>query len=298
MVQKSHINNPNLRNSYIVGIFGCTMTGFTQDFFAPFLLIVGGGVFHISILSSLTNLFSSLGQLPSAELAASLGSRKKVVLLFVFLQICILLALVYFAFAQLMLPYVLIALAVSFAAFGAVTHPGWVSILSDLVRTHERGVYFGWRARNLGFIAIISTFAAGIILQYFDHHNAFMGFCVIFLIACLSRVLSFFAVRKIKEPPLNITKEHSFSLWQFFKQRRKSNFAQFVFFAASVNFCVNIAAPFFSIFMLRDLSLNYIYYTSINIAAPIALYAVIIRWGRHADRIGNLKVLKMVAPLL
>lgn len=296
-VMIDHKNNDNLRNSYRVGIFGCMMNGFVLDYFTPFLILIGGTTFHIGILSSLTNLFSSISQLPSAFLSRKYRSRKKVVLFFIVLQASVLFLLILFAAQSGVHANILIALAVCFTAFGSITHPGWISILSDLVSNERRGAYFGWRARNLGFLSITAAFSAGIILYYFSGINSFYGFAVIFGLGCLSRVASFFMVLKIKEPSLAFTKEHDFSLWQFLKKMRQSNFARFVLFTASVNFCVNLAAPFFSVLMLKDLSFNYFIFTVINIAAPITLYSVIKRWGVHADRVGNLKILKFVAPL-
>jgi len=68
-----------------------------------------------------------------------------------------------------------------------------------------------------------------------------------------------------------------------------------VVFVASLNFCVYLASPFFSVFMLRDLKFNYLTYTIVVIVVTAAQILTIDRWGRHADRVGNLKVIRLTS---
>jgi len=97
------------------------------------------------------------------------------------------------------------------------------------------------------------------------------------------------------EPPTRVTNEHYFNFWDFIKRARESNFAKFVFYIASINFSVNISGPFFAVFMLRDLNFNYVIYTVIVTSATIATLLTMNLWGRHADRTGNLKVIRLTS---
>jgi len=80
-----------------------------------------------------------------------------------------------------------------------------------------------------------------------------------------------------------------------FSAPEKSNFAKFVLFVSATNFSVNLAAPYFAVFMLQDLSFNYFLYAMVTIAAPLTLYLTVSRWGRHADKVGSLKVLLLTS---
>ena len=60
--------------------------------------------------------------------------------------------------------------------------------MSDLVPEDKRGEYFGWRNQTLGFIAIILTFAAGLILQIAKPINIFYGFAALFILAFIFRI--------------------------------------------------------------------------------------------------------------
>jgi len=84
----------------------------------------------------------------------------------------------------------------------------------------------------------------------------------------------------------------------FFRRIKESNFAKFVLFVAVFNFCVFMASPFFAVFMLRELQFSYLKYTVITVTATLTIYLLMGRWGRHADEVGNLKVLRMTAPII
>ncbi|OGX38364.1 MAG: hypothetical protein A3C36_06215 [Omnitrophica WOR_2 bacterium RIFCSPHIGHO2_02_FULL_52_10] len=292
-----HHKNPSLKDSYRAGIFGCVMSGLTQNYFSPFLLALGGGAAHIGLLNSLTNLVASASQLPSDTLTRHFRSRQVITAVFVFLQSVTLLLLAWIALAHVANLYLTIAVITCFSGFGAVVQPCWISMLSDMVSQHRRGKYFGWRTRRLGTTIIVSTLLTGLALYYFERLDIALGFFCVFAAAAATRFLSFLYIRKMVDPPLQFTQESHFNLWDFLSKIKSSNFAQFVFFTAGVNFAVNLAAPFFTVFMLQDLALNYIEFTLINLAAPVVLYTIIERWGHHADLVGNIKVLRVVAPL-
>jgi MFS family permease len=97
------------------------------------------------------------------------------------------------------------------------------------------------------------------------------------------------------EPEFKVSKEYYFSFFDFIKRLKESNFAKFVIFVACLNFSVNLASPFFAVLMLRDLKFNYITYTIIILSATIVSLLTIDRWGIHADRIGNIKIIRLTS---
>lgn len=294
---KDHINNKNLKSSYFTGIFGCSMTGFTQEFFTPFLLLLGGTARHVGMMHFLNNACASLIQLFSPELTVRF-SRKRVVSVFVFLQTIILTAIVLMTLYPGVKPSFFIITVILFTVSGALTLPCWLSLLSDLVQPTRRGAYFGWRGRTLGYTAVTVTSMAGFILYLLEGHNKFAGFTIIFTLAFLCRLISWFFVKKVAELPLQFDKSDHFSFIKFIRRYKESNFVRFAVFVSAMNFSVNLAAPFFAVFMLKDLKFNYLLFTLINIAAPLMLYSTILRWGKHADQVGNVKVLKVIAPFI
>lgn len=298
MRDNRQLKDKSLRVSVIEGIFANAMTGFTQDYFTPFLLLLGGTVRHVAFLNALPNLVASLVQPQSTALVEWFKSRKKMINFFLFLQAMMFIPMIGVAFYGLTVPVIFIWLVVLFTSCGAITSPAWGSLMSDLVDKDKRGEYFGWRNRLLGFAMAGAMFVAGFLLYVGRQINVFKAFALLFALAFVWRIISWYYLHKMYEPPLENNGNNHFTLFQFLRRLRESNFAKFVLFVALMNFSVNIASPFFAVFMLNDLKFNYLLYTIITLTSTFTIYSSIARWGRHADKTGNLKVIKITAPLI
>ncbi len=285
----------SLRYSFLDGIFASCMVGFTADYLTPYALALKATLRQISLLSAAPNLISSLAQLKTPDFVEKVKSRKKIIIFFVFLHVLVGLPIV-------LAPYLfkthtvlfLIAFVALFASFQAISGPAWASLMSDYIPVKSRGRYFGWRNKILGVVTISCAFIAGFILHCFKA-NILRGFLIIFSVAVICRFISWCFLAQMYEPPFKEKKEAYFSFWDFIKRIKKSNFAKFVLFVATLNFCVNMASPFFSVFMLKDLKFNYVTYTIVVTAVTLAQIFSIDRWGKHADRIGNVKVLRLTS---
>jgi MFS family permease len=287
-----------LRTSVVEGVFSSLMTGFTQEYLTPFLLLIGGSARHVGFLSAFPNLIASLSQLRTAEITAWLKSRRLMVIIFVFIQCVALLLMTVAALTRTITPSGFIALVVLFTASSAVAGPAWGSMMSDLVDPAERGRFFGWRSKILGFVTIGAALSAGLVLQVTRQLDIYTGFGCLFGVAFVSRLISWFYLREMYEPPLSHSREHCFTLIQFLRRLRQSNFAKFVMFVSMMSFTVNLASPFFAVLMLRELGFSYMTYTLVTLMSTFTIYTVIGRWGRHADTIGNLKIIRATAPLI
>lgn len=285
----------SLRFSFLDGIFASCMVGMTTDYITPYALALKAVPSQIGVLAAASNLASSLVQLKSADFTEKLKSRKKTINIFVLLHTLMLVPI-------LLIPYLfktgavlsLIIFVTLFTSLNAFAAPVWSSLMSDHVPYKMRGRYFGWRNKILGAVTILSAFAAGFILHYFKS-NILKGFLIIFSIAFCARFISWYFLSRMYEPPFNVTKESYFSFLDFIKRIKESNFAKFVIFVASLNFCVSLAAPYFAVFMLRDLKFSYFTYTVVVVTVTIAHIFTIDRWGSHADRVGNVKILKFTS---
>jgi len=295
---KDERSHKSLEYSYKDGAFAAAMTGFTQDFFAPFLLLLGGTARHIGMLNALPNLCAALVQLKSPDFSEWVGSRRVIVNSALFLQACMLIPMACVAFEGGTAKYAFIAMVVLFTAFNAVAMPPWSSIMCDLVREDKRGEFFGWRNKALGYITVATSFTAGGILTLMKKINVYYGFGILFASACAFRFIAWWYLIKMHEPPIGFGKEHRFGFIRFLSRVRHSNFARFSLFVAFMNFTVNLAAPFFSVLMLRDLHFSYFTYAVVVVSAPLTINGMMGRWGKIADKTGNLKIIKITAPLI
>ncbi|MGD2279331.1 MAG: MFS transporter [Candidatus Omnitrophota bacterium] len=287
----------SLAYSLYNGVFSNAMLGFFQHFLTPFLLVLGGTARQVGVLNAFPSLLGALTQLKSADLIRWLKSRKKAVNIFVILEGVILLSISAAAFLKRLEPSIFIVLIGVYAVCSAVISPALGSWISDLVNIRIRGSFFGKRSRIYGFVAMGSTFAAGLILNQVKIIDPFYGFAVLFGTAFIFRMLGWMFIRNIHEPLLG-SEGKPFTIFQFIGHIKHSNFARFVLFVSLFGFSVNIASPFFAVLMLKDLKFSYLLYTVMIIASALARHISISRWGEHADRVGNLKILRFTSVLI
>ncbi|HNX90693.1 MAG TPA: MFS transporter [Candidatus Omnitrophota bacterium] len=298
VVSYKSVVRKNLRFSFFDGLFACIMTGLTQDYFTPFLILLGGNAWQVGIMAAAGNFLSAFVQLKSPDLTARVKSRKKIVTIFVLMQAVVILPMIYMAVMKVTIPFFFLLLAALFTAFAAITVPPWGSMMSDLIPSKKRGYYFGWRNRTLGFVTVSFSLIAGIVLSVMKKIDIFYGFGIIFCGAVIARFLSWYNLEKMKEPRLEYKKDSHFTIFDFIRGMRTRNFARFALFVGLMNFCVFLASPFFPVLMIRDLKFSYITYTVINVTATITGYVFMKRWGQHADKVGNLRVIRFAANII
>ncbi len=124
---------PSLRASFWDGAFASAMTGFTADYFTPFLLALGGTTQAVGVLSALQNVASALGHLASPDWTVSIRSRRVIINASVFVQAVVLLFMAVLARSCSPLLAFFMALVFLFAGSGAVSLPAWMSLMSDLI---------------------------------------------------------------------------------------------------------------------------------------------------------------------
>jgi MFS family permease len=127
--------------------------------------------------------------------------------------------------------------------------------------------------------------------------NILLGFSLLFGGAMLARFISWHFLRKIDEPhPPNT--EAKLKLSHLLKEVRFANFRKYMLFVAGINFTTNLAAPFFAVYMLRELGFDYITYMAVTGCATLGNFLSLFFWGSYADRLGNHRVLVLTSWLI
>ena len=78
---------------------------------------------------------------------------------------------------------------------------------------------------------------------------------------------------------------------------RNKNFRRLLAFLGSWNFAVNLAAPFFTVHMLKRMELSLALVVGLGTLSQMAAYLMVSQWGAIADRFSNKSVLSVCAPL-
>lgn len=281
----------SLKYSIKDGVAFAATTGFGDNYINPFAVALGASAFQIGLLSAASQFFPSLAQLKVADLAERFGSRKKVIVRFVFIHAIMLLPMAMIPYLpEYMRVYALIGFCTLYVSFASFAGPAWGSLMANLVPERKRGAFFSMRGRLISLVTVASSFLAGYLLQFFKK-QALFGFTVIFLIAMISRYISWYFLCRMYEPPLEVKREHYFSTGEFLRRLNAGNFGRFVIFHSCFSFAVFIASPFFPVFMLRDLGFSYITYTIVTTSVPLASILAVSYWGRRADALGNRQII-------
>ncbi|MCX6748362.1 MAG: MFS transporter [Candidatus Pacearchaeota archaeon] len=280
------------------------MSGLTDSYITPFALTLNANNAQIGFLSSFASLLAPISQILGSRLMEKY-SRKKIITIGVTLHALMLLPFVILALFfwknlfSTHLATVLIVFYSLYAVFGAIAGPAWFSLLGDIVPEEIRGKYFGRRNKICGAIALISSFVAAFILDFFKTKGfVLLGFSVLFLIACIARLISASLFKKHYEPRFKLKKDYYFSIWQFIKKAPSNNFGKFVLFASLMQLAVNIGGIFFSVYMLKELKFSYLVFMLVNLSAALVSLIFMPIWGKFSDKYGNRRLLKIGTILI
>ncbi len=290
----------SLRYSIIEGAGWSCMLGFGEAFFSVFAVFLGASNFQLSILASLPSCIGSLSQSLSYKLLNLIRSRKKFVVTSVIFQALMFIPICFVFFIDTRRVDVLILFAVLYMLFGMVSIPAWNSWMGDLVNINEKGRYFGKRSKITGLGSFLSFIAAGFLLQKIGDitGNRYLGFITIFTIAFASRIFSFSFLIKKYEPEYRIDAEERPSIMDFIKDPKLRNFTRLSLYVSLMSFSIFVSAPFFTPYMLKDLKLDYKFYTIVIASSSVVRFFTLSIWGRLCDIYGTRKVLAVSGFLM
>ncbi|HZD41752.1 MAG TPA: MFS transporter, partial [Terriglobales bacterium] len=284
----------SLRSSFKDGIFAAFMAGVTDHYATPLALFLGATVQQVALISALPNLLSSLSQFFAVRVIYWVGGRLKLLVRLVLSQASLILVIAMLPWLEIPRRVELVILLIILAAAcGGLAGPAWGSLMSDYIPATKRGRYFGWRNRTVGAVTIASVITSGLILNSFQEISYSAGFFIIFSLAALARYGSAYFIKQMDEPPHRRDPASDFTFLMFVARFKESNFLKFVVFSACLTFATYLSAPFFAVFMLRDLQLSYLMYMALQVCSSFASLVALPLWGRHADLVGNVRVLRL-----
>jgi len=281
--------NQALKNSIKDGAAASVTDGLTGVYTTPYALALGAGNTEIGFLSSIPKLFTMIFQ-PFVGNYIESKSRKNITrnLALLYRIVWIPILLIPFIFLKEKIFLLIILLTISQVA-ASISSTAWTCWMGDIVPEKIRGRYFGKRNMIISSVSFFTTLIGGWILGL---TNNITGFSIIFFLAVLSGMVSIYYLGKIpdviyKKPS---HKGHKISLhsYDFIKNfRRYRNFSTFTIHMALLGFAVNVASPFFVVYMLQNMNIGYEWFAVIT--AIEILIAILSQryWGKLSDRIGD-----------
>lgn len=285
------------------GSFWSVMTGFGDMYIAPFAVFLKAGNWAIGLLTTMPPLLGALAQMIGAHWADRLGRRRDLIVPLIMLHALVYLPIFFvpFLFRSVAVPSLILFAALG-VLFNMAAAPIWTSMMGEVVPEATRGDYWGRRSRILMLTVLLSSLAAGGVLYLFQQADlTWAGFGILFCVAFLARFISALFLERHYDPPYAPGPEAHFSFWDFIRRMPHSNFARYALYFSLMMGASNIAAPFFTVYMLRDLKWDYAHYTLSQAVFLLTQVMLVGWWGRIGDRHGNRVVIaatSFILPLL
>jgi Na+/melibiose symporter-like transporter len=296
LVQKIYFDStPSSRKDYekgrklflFEGCFGVGVYSLTSGAFLAGLANYMGATDEFNGIIGAIPVFAGVVQLLSGLIFEKLEKRKFIVSMSS-LFFRLLLGLMFFiplifsgVNARLLMLAVTYGLAYLCASFITPPFNNWIVSLTP---EYMRGQYLARKdAYSLAFLTII-TLIIGKILDIFRQANkeiigfAFMGFIVMAMAVC-----NFYFLSAIKEPKAEVM-AHNLKLKDIFlKPVRDRKFRLVMILFVLWNIGLQIAGPFFSVYMVTGLKLSYSYIMIMGVISSVVRIFIVPYWGRLAD---------------
>ena len=270
-------------------------------FLVAYALQLGASNFTIGLLAAILPL-SQLIQIPAIYLVERYRKRR---------LICVTATSInrFFLVPIALIPLILqgkVALGVLVAALtlhtsiGAISLCSWNSWMRDLIPQDRLGDFFGKRMSLATIVSVIFSLAAGFYVDYWEDsvpHRVVYAYSVMFGVAWLFGVIGTFLIARIPEPPMNPESSPKSFLKIISEPLKDKNFRHLIHFLGSWNFAVNLAAPFFTVYMLKLLELSMSYVIGLTVISQVMNVLFLRLWGRFSDRFSNKSVLAVSGPI-
>lgn len=276
------------------------MSGVGDNYLSAFAIFLHATNSQIAFLAAVPQLLGACFQFVSVRVLEHLQRRKPLIIAGVIGQALtwVLIAVTPFVFDRGGVWWLVVG-ATCYHLLGNFVLPAWNSLMGDLVHPDQRGRYFGRRNRAISVSAFAALCLGGLVL----HHTAYAGvvvwgFVLVFCFALAARLASAYYLSRMVEPRYVTRFEDRFSLWQFLRDGRQTNFGRFVAYIGLTHFAVQVSGPLIAPYLLRDLRFTYLEFMFATAATVLAQVLTLPWWGRLCDRFGNRQILRLTGWLL
>ncbi|MBN1862184.1 MAG: MFS transporter [Dehalococcoidales bacterium] len=278
----------------------------TSGFLAAYALALGANSLQIGILAALPFLMQIL-QLPAISLVEKFRQRKAMAVIswFIAQSFWIPISLIpkFMAVPSGTAISLLLALMAIRGLFHASTNAAWNGWVRDLVPQTILGRFFSRRLVFATITGVAFSLAAALFVDYWQNHAAagstVFGYTYVLLFGALCLgLLSPIFMSRMPEPLMQPATGPQVPLRQrVMAPLKDSNFKKLVQFLFSWNFALNLAVPFFAVYILQRLGMSLTWVIVLSITGQMFNILFLRVWGNFVDRFGNKVVLSICASL-
>ena len=262
-----------------------------------FALELGATPWHIGLLSAIPFL-AQVAQLPAIALVERLRQRKKIAVASVSISrvMISLLALVALIPDPRTALYALLVAQVFITLFGSVAGCSVNAWMHQLLGGKGLGELFSRRLFWSTVLASLGAVAAGFLVQHWPAAGKMHAYALCFAAAGVVGFISVFYITQVPEPVMQRTGPPTPLLAMLSAPFRDGEFRKVIVFMASWNFASNLAAPFITVYLLKQLGYGIGIVTTLWISSQVANALTMYSWGRLSDRLSNKAILAVALP--
>lgn len=272
-----------------------TLTG--GAFLTAMALLMGASNLLIGIISALPA-FTNIFQLLSIWLVRRFNNRRLIcVVCSLFARVSLLVIGASILLAEKSLTTMIVFLFFYYF-FGSIAGPSWNAWMKDLVPEDSLGTYFAKRTSYLQMLnVILSLVCAGLIDVIRTRHVEFEldTYAIMFVSAGIFGIIGAVFLARTPEQQSYLSRENMFKL--FSRPLKDSNFVHMLIFHSFWVFALNIATPFFTVYMMKGLGLSISYVIGLSVISLLCNVFSVRVWGFFSDRYSNKTILALASPL-
>jgi MFS family permease len=268
-------------------------------FITAMALHLGASNFQIGLLASLpilTNIF----QLFSIWLVQRYNNRRAVTVISAILGRLPMLFAAFLPFMfsrEVSLQLLLVILFVHYV-FGSIAGASWNSWVKDLIPENRLGSFFSNRTKLTTILSAALGLAMSITIDFVKGNYTeylTMMYYSIFVLGGIAGLVGVYWLANAPEPTPVTNKDSVFE--QFKKPLKDKNFKNLLIFNAAWAFALNLAVPFFTVYLMKTMGLPLSYVIGFTILAQVSNILSIKTLGQYADRFSNKTILNICAPV-
>jgi MFS family permease len=283
---------------YLEGAFSFSnLTLLNGIFLIGFALALGANNFQLGILLAIP-LFANLMQLISAFILETTGTRKYTTLISFFIGrsawiFAILMAFSIIKHSPILILTGVIILSSFFTSIGSLSLLSWTK---QLVPIRYLGRFFGKKNIYANIGGMVAYLAGSYIIDKFKGLETY-GY--LFLFALLLGIVGLLTLKNIPEKKGKIK---AISPKKFFKRLslpfKDEKFRPLIYFGLFWGFALNIASPFFIVYMLEDLGLSFLLVSIFLIVDTLFRIHGLNVWRKVSDKFGARPILTITATIV
>ncbi len=186
----------------------------------------------------------------------------------------------------------------SYYFFASLAGVSWNSWMKDLIPEDKLGSFFSKRTMFTQILNITVSLIAALSVDYLKANlpgYELSFYSAMFIVAGVFGLLGVIFLYRTPEPVPYLSNENIFKLLR--QTLKNKNFRNLLVFNSAWVFAINIAVPFFTVYMLKTLNLPISYIIALSIVTQLSGIFTVKLWGLFADRYSNKTIIGICAPL-